>query len=42
MTTQIHFVLDRSGSVWEVMLDTIGGFNTFLKGQQTDKMVSAL
>ena len=37
MTTQIHFVLDRSGSMWEVLMDTIGGFNTFLDGQQTDQ-----
>ena len=37
MTTQIHFVLDRSGSMWEVMLDTIGGFNAFLEGQQADQ-----
>ena len=36
-TTQIHFVLDRSGSMWDVLMDTIGGFNTFLQGQQTDQ-----
>ena len=30
IATQIHFVLDRSGSMWEVLMDTIGGFNTLL------------
>ena len=37
MTTQIHFVLDRSGSMWDILNDTIGGFNTFLQGQQNDQ-----
>ena len=37
MTTQIHFVLDRSGSMWEIIGDTIGGFNTFLQAQQNDQ-----
>ena len=37
MTTQIHFVLDRSGSMWDILGDTIGGFNTFLQSQQTDQ-----
>ena len=30
MDTYIHFILDRSGSMWETMSDTIGGFNSFL------------
>lgn len=30
----ITVILDRSGSMSSVVADTIGGFNTFLKGQQ--------
>lgn len=32
--TQIVAVLDRSGSMWAIMDDAIGGFNQFLKDQQ--------
>ena len=32
--TEIIVITDRSGSMDEVKADTIGGFNTFLKGQQ--------
>ena len=32
--TDISVVLDRSGSMGRVRSDTIGGFNTFLKGQK--------
>ncbi len=34
MDTQIHFILDRSGSMWETIDDTIGGFNSFIEEQQ--------
>ena len=34
--TNIHFVLDRSGSMWETLNDTIGGFNTFVESQKQD------
>jgi len=32
--TDISFVLDRSGSMESVKMDTIGGFNDFLRAQQ--------
>ena len=32
--TDITVLLDRSGSMDAIRMDTIGGFNTFLKGQQ--------
>ncbi len=32
--THIAVVLDRSGSMWSVAADTIGGFNTFLAEQK--------
>ncbi len=32
--TDITMVLDRSGSMADICLDTIGGFNTFLQGQK--------
>ena len=35
--TSIHIILDRSGSMWECMDDTIGGFNTFISDQRVDK-----
>jgi hypothetical protein len=31
--THIHFILDRSGSMWEIKNDTIGGFNSFITQQ---------
>ena len=34
--TRIFFILDRSGSMWETLNDTIGGFNTFVSSQQKD------
>jgi uncharacterized protein YegL len=34
MTTHIHFILDRSGSMWEINDDTIGGFNSFIEEQK--------
>ena len=34
--TNIHFVLDRSGSMWETLNDTIGGFNSFVESQKKD------
>ena len=37
MNTYIHFVLDRSGSMWETLTDTIGGFNSFINSQKNDK-----
>jgi len=36
MDTYIHFILDRSGSMWETMSDTIGGFNSFLNSQKNE------
>ena len=36
MKTDIHFVLDRSGSMWDILNDTIGGFNQFVSSQQDD------
>ena len=35
-TTHIHFLLDRSGSMYDCLNDTIGGFNSFVKSQQED------
>ena len=35
-SSHIYFVLDRSGSMCDFVDDTIGGFKTFVKGQQTD------
>lgn len=32
--TEIIFILDRSGSMCNVTLDTIGGYNRFIKEQQ--------
>ena len=32
--TEIIFVLDKSGSMWSVRQDTIGGFNQFLEDQK--------
>ena len=32
--TEIIFVLDKSGSMWDVKNDTIGGFNTFINDQK--------
>lgn len=32
--TEIIFVLDKSGSMWDVKKDTIGGFNNFLEDQK--------
>ena len=37
INTYIHFILDRSGSMYEIIHDTIGGFNSFIK-QQKDNM----
>jgi hypothetical protein len=34
--TDIHFVLDRSGSMWDCKGDTMGGFNSFLASQRED------
>ena len=36
-TTQIHFILDRSGSMYEILNDTIGGFNSFIQSQKNDQ-----
>lgn len=33
-TVHIHFLLDRSGSMGAMAPDVVGGFNTFLAGQQ--------
>ena len=33
-TTEIIFILDRSGSMFSLTKDTIGGFNTFIKEQK--------
>ena len=35
--TEIVFVLDRSGSMYELAQDTIGGFNSFIKKQKKEK-----
>jgi uncharacterized protein YegL len=32
--TEIIFVLDKSGSMWDVKSDTIGGFNQFVEDQK--------
>jgi hypothetical protein len=32
----IHFVLDRSGSMWSCVDDTLGGFNHFIQSQKND------
>jgi len=32
--TEIIFVLDKSGSMWDVKSDTIGGFNQFIEDQK--------
>lgn len=37
MTTQIHFILDRSGSMSDGLEDYIGGFNTFVNTQKNQK-----
>lgn len=34
MTTQIHFILDKSGSMESCRADTIGGFNSFVRRQR--------
>lgn len=34
INTYIHFILDRSGSMYEIIHDTIGGFNSFIKQQK--------
>jgi len=34
--TSIHFALDRSGSMYSCINDTIGGFNHFIQSQQND------
>ena len=36
INTYIHFILDRSGSMYEIIQDTIGGFNSFLKQQKNN------
>ena len=36
MTTQIHFVLDRSGSMNTIVNDTIGGYNSFVNSQKKE------
>jgi Mg-chelatase subunit ChlD len=35
--TEIVCILDKSGSMYSIVDDTIGGFNTFLKDQQKQK-----
>ena len=45
MTTNIHFILDRSGSMDSFIQDTIGGFNSFIRSQKeinTDKCIFSL
>ena len=34
--THIVFVLDKSGSMWDLRRDTIGGFNSYLAGQKKE------
>lgn len=34
-TSNIYFILDRSGSMWNCLNDTIGGFNAFVASQKT-------
>lgn len=34
--TNIHFLLDRSGSMYDCLTDTIGGFNSFITSQRDD------
>jgi len=34
--TSIHVVLDRSGSMYECLSDTLGGFNHFIEKQKSD------
>lgn len=43
--TELVFILDRSGSMWEMVKDTIGGFNSMLKkqrGEPGDALVSTV
>jgi hypothetical protein len=40
MKNTVHCVLDRSGSMADCVSDTIGGFNTFLKEQDPDTVLS--
>ena len=42
MTTEIIFILDRSGSMAGLESDTIGGFNSMIKKQQTETDGDAL
>lgn len=35
--TDITFILDRSGSMYKIRDDTIGGFNSFISDQQKEK-----
>jgi len=34
--TNVSFILDRSGSMFQCITDTIGGFNAFVESQKTD------
>ena len=36
-TTEIHVILDRSGSMYGVVTDIIGGYNKFLTEQKAEK-----
>lgn len=36
MKTYIHFLLDRSGSMWECLNETISEFNTFINSQKNN------
>lgn len=40
MKSFVYCVLDRSGSMADCLTDTIGGFNTFLKEQDPDTVLS--
>ena len=36
MIVKRHFILDRSGSMYHILDDTIGGFNAFVESQKTN------
>ncbi len=37
MTTEVVFIIDASGSMYDLTEDTIGGFNSFIAEQKSEK-----
>ena len=37
MTTEVVFIIDASGSMYDLTEDTIGGFNSFIEEQKSEK-----